>query len=100
MSTSPHRVASDRPCTPLRHFAPFRLARPLLLCLLGALLLQGAACSTIQPWVKHYERDHLAAPIMSWDRDALSGAYLDHVYEAREGSRGGTGVSGGGCGCN
>jgi hypothetical protein len=70
----------------------------LRLCLCGALLLQ-AACS-IQPWVKPYERDHLADPIMSWDRDVISGAYLDHVYEAREGSRGATGVAGGGCGCN
>jgi hypothetical protein len=37
---------------------------------------------------------------MSWDRDAISGAYLDHIYESREGSRGATGTAGGGCGCN
>jgi len=36
---------------------------------------------------------------MSWDRDAISGAYVDHVYESREGSRGATGAAGGGCGC-
>jgi hypothetical protein len=58
------------------------------------------ACSSIQPWVKPYERDRLADPIMSWDRDAISGAYLDHIYESREGSRGATGTAGGGCGCN
>ena len=57
------------------------------------------ACS-IQPWVKPYERDRLADPIMSWDRDVISGAYVDHIYESREGSRGGTGAAGGGCGCN
>ena len=57
------------------------------------------ACS-IQPWVKPYERDRLADPIMSWDRDAISGMYLDHIYDSREGSRGATGTSGGGCGCN
>ena len=61
-------------------------------------LVQGA-CS-IQPWVNPYERDRLADPIMSWDRDAISGAYLDHVNESREGSRGATGTVGGGCGCN
>ncbi len=65
---------------------------------IAAVLLQGA-CS-IQPWVKPYERDRLADPIMSWDRDVISGAYLDHIYESREGSRGGTGAAGGGCGCN
>ncbi len=66
--------------------------------IIAAVVLQGA-CS-IQPWVKPYERDRLADPIMSWDRDVISGAYLDHIYESREGSRGGTGAAGGGCGCN
>jgi Domain of unknown function (DUF4266) len=57
------------------------------------------ACG-IQPWVKPYERDRLADPIMAWDRDAISAAYLDHIRETREGSRGATGGAGGGCGCN
>ena len=69
-----------------------------LMALASTLLLLGA-CS-IQPWVRPYERDRLADPIMSWDRDAISGAYLDHIYESREGSRGATGTAGGGCGCN
>jgi hypothetical protein len=67
--------------------------------IVGALLL-SSACSNIHPWVKPYERDRLADPIMAWNRDAISSAYLDHVREAREGSRGGTGSAGGGCGCN
>jgi hypothetical protein len=71
----------------------------LKLGVVGIGLLLGA-CSSIQPWVKPYERDRLADPIMSWDRDAISGAYLDHIYESREGSRGATGTAGGGCGCN
>ena len=66
---------------------------------IGVALLLGA-CSSVQPWVKPYERDRLADPIMSWERDAISGAYLDHIYESREGSRGATGTAGGGCGCN
>jgi len=65
----------------------------------AGLLLMGA-CSNFQPWVKPYERDRLADPIMSWDRDATSAAFMDHVYESREGSRGATGSAGGGCGCN
>ncbi len=69
--------------------------------MLGAIatVLLLDACS-IQPWVKPYERDRLADPIMAWDRDVISGAYVDHIYESREGSRGGTGAAGGGCGCN
>ncbi|MGO9513369.1 MAG: DUF4266 domain-containing protein [Steroidobacteraceae bacterium] len=74
-----------------------RSFRPALLA--GAVLLT-AACSNIQPWVKPYERDRLADPIMSWDRDAISTEYMDHIRETREGSRGATGSAGGGCGCN
>jgi hypothetical protein len=54
----------------------------------------------IEPWVKPYERDRLADPIMSLDRNPVSAAYTHHVYEAREGARGASGSSGGGCGCN
>ncbi|MBS0614235.1 MAG: DUF4266 domain-containing protein [Proteobacteria bacterium] len=71
---------------------------PRLLAL--TLLLATAGCSSIKPWVKPYERDRLADPIMSWDRDAISAQFLDHIYESREGSRGATGNAGGGCGCN
>jgi hypothetical protein len=74
--------------------------RRLLPVLLAACTLLTAACSNIQPWVKPYERDRLADPIMAWDRDAISSAYLDHIREAREGSRGASGSAGGGCGCN
>jgi len=67
----------------------------------AALLIGGlSACGGIEPWVKPYERDRLADPIMSFDRDPVSSAYMQHVYEAREGARGATGSAGGGCGCN
>lgn len=75
------------------------LRKSLLASSIGGMLMLGA-CSNIQPWVKPYERDRLADPIMAWDRDAISAAYLDHIREAREGSRGATGSAGGGCGCN
>jgi hypothetical protein len=71
--------------------------RPLAV---ASVVLMTAACSNMQPWVKPYERDKLADPIMAWDRDAISAGYLDHIREAREGSRGATGSAGGGCGCN
>lgn len=69
-----------------------------LLTLLAAALLCGA-CS-IEPWVKPYERDLMADPIMSFNRDPVSTSYLAHVYSVREGARGGEGGNGGGCGCN
>jgi hypothetical protein len=67
--------------------------------LAAAALCALSACS-VEPWVKPYERDHLADPIMSFDRDPVSSSYTGHVYEAREGARGATGAAGGGCGCN
>ncbi len=69
--------------------------------LLAILVLSAAGgCSSIEPWVKPYERDRLADPIMFLDADPVSTSYIQHVYEAREGARGGEGAAGGGCGCN
>ncbi len=69
--------------------------------LLSLLLMAGlSACSGIEPWVKPYERDRLADPIMLMDADPVSSSYIQHVFEAREGARGGEGGAGGGCGCN
>ncbi len=65
-----------------------------------ALLAGLTACGGIEPWVKPYERDRLADPIMALDADPVSTSYIQHVYEAREGARGGEGAAGGGCGCN
>lgn len=58
-----------------------------------------SACS-MEPWVKPYERANLADPVMNPNRDPASAAYLNHVYDAREGAKGAGLVSGGGCGCN
>jgi hypothetical protein len=75
--------------------------QPMLRILVSVLLIAGmTACGPIEPWVKPYERDKLADPIMALDADAVSTGYIQHVYEAREGARGGEGAAGGGCGCN
>ena len=66
----------------------------------ASLLASTTACSPIEPWVKPYERGHLADAIMALDRNPVSSTYLDHVFETREGARGATGGVGGGCGCN
>ena len=72
----------------------------LKIWMLAATVFTVASGCSIEPWVKPYERDRLADPIMSFDRDPVSSAYTHHVYEAREGARGASGSSGGGCGCN
>jgi hypothetical protein len=59
----------------------------------------AAGCALPEPWVKPYERERLADPIMKFSGGALSDKHREHVREVREGSRGGNGVQGGGCGC-
>lgn len=71
--------------------------RQLLLLTVLVFLFSGCA---IEPWVQPYERANLADPIMSFSRDPISSSYRKHVFEAREGARGGEGSQGGGCGCN
>jgi hypothetical protein len=68
--------------------------------LLAANAIVFAGCAPIEPWVKPYERENLADPVMAFDRNPVSTSYLDHVYESREGARGAVGSAGGGCGCN
>ena len=71
-----------------------------LALLIASALLGGCAIPTIQPWVKPYERERLADPIMKLSRDSLPEKHFEHVRDVREGARGATGVQGGGCGCN
>jgi len=75
------------------------MSRAGSIALLIALFALGG-CSRLEPWVKPYERENIADPIMAWDRDPVSSSYMRHVYESREGARGASGASGGGCGCN
>jgi hypothetical protein len=77
-----------------------QVIRPLLLTLATVASVASVSGCSIQPWVKPYEREHLADPIMAFDRNPVSTSYLDHVFEAREGARGAGGAAGGGCGCN
>jgi len=74
--------------------------RTRTLCLCALLVAGLGGCGSVEPWVKPYERQNFADPIMSSDRDPVSSAYINHVYEAREGARGALGGHGGGCGCN
>jgi len=71
---------------------------PVLAIVLALLAISG--CSSTKPWVKPYERDKLADPVMSLSRHGNASSYMPHVYQSRESSRGSEGGSGGGCGCN
>lgn len=53
-------------------------------------------CVTVKP----QQRAVLADPIMQFEGDPQAAAQVRHAIENREGSFGGNGVSGGGCGCN
>jgi hypothetical protein len=59
-------------------------------------LLSLSGCITVAP----QQRAILADPTMQFQVDAKHDAALRHAIDNREGSMGGTGVSGGGCGCN
>jgi hypothetical protein len=73
------------------------MARLMLLLTLAALL---PACAAPEPWVKPYEREKLADPLLQFSRSALADKHREHIHNVREGARGATGVQGGGCGCN
>jgi hypothetical protein len=65
--------------------------------LLALLTMSGlSGCSSVQPW----EKQNLAKPEMTFDRDALDTGYTEHIYSSKEAASGGSGVGGGGCGCN
>lgn len=78
--------------------SPWPVARAGIAAIAAMLAL--SACGNIEPWVKPYEREALADPIMSFDSNPISTSYTHHVFEAREGARGALGGAGGGCGCN
>ena len=74
-------------------------AHRLLVAVTLTALVSLSGCA-IQPWVKPYEREQLADPIMKFSRSSLAEKHNEHVRDVREGARGATGVQGGGCGCN
>lgn len=69
-----------------------------VLTLLGCLLLvSGCQNLGVNPW----EREVLAREaMMPGVADGLDDAFDDHIYFSKEGSSGGRGFGGGGCGCN
>jgi hypothetical protein len=93
------RVRQERRRRPHRLAGKERRRGAALLATL-ALATVLAGCTSVEPWVKPYEREHLADPIMALSRGSIAASYRDHMFETREGSHGATGAVGGGCGCN
>jgi hypothetical protein len=62
----------------------------------SGVLLTASACATVAP----YERERLARPDMQLGGNGDARAGEEHATAYREGSSGGMGSSGGGCGCN
>jgi hypothetical protein len=70
------------------------------IALLSLITLSGCTSMSIEPWVKPYERQNLADPIMGLNRHPSASMHMAHVLEGRESARGAEGTGGGGCGCN
>ena len=69
---------------------------PLTIAVVGIGL---GACASISP-PNAWDKQYLARPDMQFDADKLDTKNLQHIYFSKEGTAGGYGVGGGGCGCN
>ena len=76
-----------------------RLARLAALTALAACAATTAGCGAITP-VQAWEKGLLARPEMLIEGDPLEARYNEHIYASKEAASGGSGVGGGGCGCN
>lgn len=61
-----------------------------------ALTLTACSGLGVKPW----QRATLARSDMILGAEPLDEAFDDHIYFSKEGSSGGRGFAGGGCGCN
>lgn len=73
------------------------MKKAVLMSLAVGFLLSGCSAVVVQPW----EREKLSRESMAVDGPTpMLGSFEEHIRSSKEGSRGGFGVSGGGCGCN
>jgi Domain of unknown function (DUF4266) len=99
----PQKGASPSPLTP--EFRPGKAGPKFRCFILGALVagvlaMGGGGCAVSKWTVKPHQRELLADRIMQLDADGQERAAEEHILSNREGAVGGTGTSGGGCGCN
>ncbi len=68
-----------------------------LLLLISILIISGCSIQKVEPW----EKETLAKDTMQNNAGkTLFTKFENHIYFSKEGSKGGGGVAGGGCGCN
>ncbi|WP_320824771.1 DUF4266 domain-containing protein [Reinekea sp.] len=72
------------------------LSRSILVICCFTLLLSSCTSLGVKPW----QRGTLARMDMTFGSDALNGQFDNHIYFSKEAASGGSGQSGGGCGCN
>jgi Domain of unknown function (DUF4266) len=72
-----------------------RMRTAALVLALGV-ICSGCAATAVKPW----DRDLLAQKKMRIVPHPMENAVDEHIYFSKEGSTGGHGVGGGGCGCN
>jgi hypothetical protein len=72
------------------------MRRMIMISVLAAAAATIAGCAGARPW----QRETLADPRMQFGADPDAEILEQHVYQYREGSAGGYGGTGGGCGCN
>jgi hypothetical protein len=61
------------------------------------LFLSGCSTKDVKPW----EKGELAKDIMKPNGgNTLVTKFTNHIYFSKEATKGGSGVAGGGCGCN
>lgn len=82
-------------CIPISCSRVQQISRLVLMSALAAL----SGCSMTQP-VMPWEKGVLAKPEMTFELDRLDTDYVEHTYFSKEAASGGSGVGGGGCGCN
>ena len=72
---------------------------------LPTLLIGISGCSILEPMakveeVKPWQKGTLAKKQMALEGNPIDNYVNEHIYFSKEATTGGTGVGGGGCGCN
>ena len=68
----------------------------LLMTVIAGVLTGCGSIKQVSAW----EKADLARPEMTFESDVLDAKFTEHTYFSREAASGGSGVGGGGCGCN